>query len=272
MLRNYLKIAVRNLLRNRLYSLINIFGLASGMACCLLILGYVGDELGYDRFHEKGERIYRVIREDTSAQGSIFGPNISGGLAPALLSDLPEVERAVRVNSHGSRPSEFWEDYWQSWVRHGEKVLPVRICDADPDFLELFTFPLVRGTAALEEPHTALITQEMAHKLFGLTAFMVERRSKEIGIRKVMGASVMNVTVMLSKEFTWLVVAANGVAWPIAWLAMGRWLEGFAYRIELGIGMFLLGGVATLLIAWLTVSWQAVRAALANPVEALRYE
>ena len=166
MLRNYLVVAWRNLCRNRVYSSINITSLAIGTACCLLILGYVGDELGYDRFHEKEERIYRVIREDKSDQGSIFGPNISGALVPALRSEYPEVEHAVRVTGVGSL-SEFWSDYWQSWVRRGEKVLPVRICNVDPDFLELFTFPLLRGTAALEDPHTALITREMAQKLFG---------------------------------------------------------------------------------------------------------
>jgi putative ABC transport system permease protein len=107
---------------------------------------------------------------------------------------------------------------------------------------------------------------------FGLTALTLARRTKEIGIRKVLGASVPSVVGLLSKEFTYLVVAANLIAWPIAWYAMHRWLESFAYRIEMGPGVFVLGGLVALGIAWLTVSWQAIRAALANPVEALRYE
>jgi putative ABC transport system permease protein len=108
--------------------------------------------------------------------------------------------------------------------------------------------------------------------LLGLALLSVSRRTKEIGIRKVLGASVPSIVALLSKEFTCLVLAANLIAWPVAYFAMHRWLENFAYRIELGPGVFVLGGLLALLIAWLTVSCQAIRAARANPVEALRYE
>jgi putative ABC transport system permease protein len=108
--------------------------------------------------------------------------------------------------------------------------------------------------------------------LFGLASFTAEQRTKEIGIRKVLGASVGNIVLLLSREFTWLVVAANIVAWPAAYFGMREWLQGFAYRVELGPGLFILGGVAALAVAWLTVSWQAVRAAMGNPVDALKYE
>jgi len=108
--------------------------------------------------------------------------------------------------------------------------------------------------------------------LFGLAAFAAERRTKEIGIRKVLGASVSGIVGMLSKEFIILVLIANVVAWPVAWYAMSRWLQDFAYRISLGIGTFILAGLLALVIALLTVSWQALRAATANPVESLRYE
>ena len=108
--------------------------------------------------------------------------------------------------------------------------------------------------------------------LFGLASFMAEQRTKEIGVRKVLGASVAGIVVLLTREFTKWVLLANLVAWPIAWYAMSRWLEGFAFRVELGWEIFALAGVGALVIAWLTVSWQAVRAALSNPIEALRYE
>jgi putative ABC transport system permease protein len=108
--------------------------------------------------------------------------------------------------------------------------------------------------------------------LFGLASFTAEQRTKEIGIRKVLGASVSGLVLLLSKEFMALVALANLIAWPIAYYAMNRWLQGFAYRIELGPGVFILGGVLALVIALLTVSAQAIRAARANPVEALRYE
>jgi len=108
--------------------------------------------------------------------------------------------------------------------------------------------------------------------LFGLASFMAEQRTKEIGVRKVLGASVAGIVVLLTREFTKWVLLANLVAWPIAWLAINGWLENFAYRTDLSWSSFALAGGAALAIAWLTVSWQAVRAALANPVESLRYE
>ena len=108
--------------------------------------------------------------------------------------------------------------------------------------------------------------------LFGRALFSTERRIKEIGIRKVLGASVLRVVFMLTKDFTRWVIIANLIAWPIAWYAMHKWLENFAYRIDLTIWPFLLSGLLALIIALLTVSWQAIRAATANPVEALKYE
>ncbi|MBA7675580.1 hypothetical protein ES703_83816 [subsurface metagenome] len=108
--------------------------------------------------------------------------------------------------------------------------------------------------------------------LFGLASFTAEQRTKEIGVRKVLGATVTNIVTLLSKEIVVLVLIAAAIAWPLAWYGMGRWLEYFAFRISLGISTFILAGVLALLIALLTVSYQAVRAALANPVEALRYE
>lgn len=108
--------------------------------------------------------------------------------------------------------------------------------------------------------------------LLGLAAFVAERRTKEIGIRKVMGASVAGIVKLLTREFVILVVIANLVAWPIAYWITNRWLQDFAYRITIGIWVFLAAGVLALLIAFMAVAYQAVKAALANPVEALRCE
>lgn len=108
--------------------------------------------------------------------------------------------------------------------------------------------------------------------LFGLAAFMAGQRTKEIGIRKALGATVASLIALLSKDFAKLVLIANLIAWPLAWYVMNRWLEDFAYRIEIGWWVFALAGALALLIALLTVSYQAIKAALANPVEALRYE
>ena len=108
--------------------------------------------------------------------------------------------------------------------------------------------------------------------LFGLAAFTAEQRTKEIGIRKVLGASVSSIALLLSTAFTKLVVAAFVLATPIAYFAMTRWLENFAYRVEMSWPIFLLAGALALAIALLTVSYQAIKAVLTNPVKALRYE
>lgn len=108
--------------------------------------------------------------------------------------------------------------------------------------------------------------------LLGLASFTAERRTREIGIRKVLGSSVGEVVLLLSRELTLLVVVANLIAWPVAYLLMKDWLQGFPYRTDIHISNFILGGLVALVIAWLTVSYQALKAALVDPAEALRYE
>jgi putative ABC transport system permease protein len=108
--------------------------------------------------------------------------------------------------------------------------------------------------------------------LLGLTAFAAEQRTKEIGIRKVLGASVPGIVTMLARELLGLVFVANIVAWPIAFLALRRWLQDYAFRIEIGWGVFLSAGVLTFVIAGVTLSFQSIKAARANPVKSLRYQ
>ena len=108
--------------------------------------------------------------------------------------------------------------------------------------------------------------------LFGLASFAAEKRTKEVGIRKVMGASVMDILYLLSRNFIGLVLIANLIAWPLAWLALHRWIQNYAYRVAISWWVFVLAGVAALLIALATVSFRAVNAALMNPVKTLRAE
>jgi putative ABC transport system permease protein len=108
--------------------------------------------------------------------------------------------------------------------------------------------------------------------LLGLTSYSVTRRIKEIGIRKVLGASITNVVRLISKEFVFAIILACLIAWPLAWYAAKRWLENFAFSISLNWEFFAASALLTLIIALLTASYHALKAALTNPVNALRHE
>jgi putative ABC transport system permease protein len=108
--------------------------------------------------------------------------------------------------------------------------------------------------------------------LIGLSSYMAEEKTKEIGIRKTLGASPRRIVSLFSMDFIKLVVVANAVAWPVGYIVMHRWLQEYAYRTSIGFWVFALTGGLGLLTALLSVGWQTLRAARANPVESLRYE
>ena len=158
MFRNYLIIALRNLNRQKSFSAINILGLAIGLGTCFLIVLYIQDELSFDSWHAKGDRIYRVIRETRSGGQSDYLPYTSGALARALEQDFPEVEKAVRVIT------------WSSVdVRLDEKKFEMGVCVADPELFEIFDFPFARGNleTAFPNPNAIAITESAAKRLFG---------------------------------------------------------------------------------------------------------
>jgi ABC-type antimicrobial peptide transport system permease subunit len=126
--------------------------------------------------------------------------------------------------------------------------------------------------AILSRYFAGLAVLIMCLGLFGLAAFNAETRTKEIGIRKVLGATTQTVVLLLSKDFFKLVLIAILIAFPIAWWAMTKWLAGFEYRIELGPGVFFVAFVAIILITLLTISFQSVKAALASPAKSLKAE
>ena len=134
------------------------------------------------------------------------------------------------------------------------------------------TYSTEQKTGVILNIFSVLIILVACLGLFGLVTYTAEQRTKEIGIRKVLGASVRQVTQMLSKEFVKLVLIASIIAFPVAWWAMNKWLQNFAYRINISWWIFLIAGFAALLIALLTVSFQAIKAAVANPVKSLRTE
>jgi putative ABC transport system permease protein len=108
--------------------------------------------------------------------------------------------------------------------------------------------------------------------LFGLATYSAEQRIKEIGVRKVLGASVYNLASLLSKDFLKLVLIANGIAFPVAWWATNKWLQEYAYHIDIGWWIFAVAGISACAIALITISYQAIKAAIANPVKSLRTE
>ena len=160
MFRNYLTVALRHLLRYKGYSVINVMGLAIGMACCVLILLYVQDELSYDQHHENKVRIYRMAISSTVAGVTHDWAFTPPPWAPVLAEEYPEIEQITRIKPPNSR--------WL--VRHGEERFYERyFVFADPSIFDVFSIPLVQGNpkTVLAEPHTVVVSEAMVKKFFG---------------------------------------------------------------------------------------------------------
>jgi len=159
MLHNYLKMALRTLHKQKVYSSINVFGLALGIACCILMLLFVQHEWLHDRFHERSERIYRVIRSgEASGSGSAYEAELPAPLGPALRETFPDAEQVVRIAGGG-----------RHYVAHEDRVFEEVVHFADPSVFEVFTFPLAPGNPAtvLTRPDGAVVSRRTAQKLFG---------------------------------------------------------------------------------------------------------
>jgi len=158
MIKNYLMIALRNIRRHKIFSFINIAGLAVGMACFLLILLIAYDQLTYDRFHEKKDRIFRLQKSYVVEGNTFLTSRTPAPLGPALKNDLPEVTDYVRIVNYTTSVSN--ED--RSFVERS-------LCLADPSFFEVFSFSLIRGnpTTVLQKPNSVVLTEETAEKYFG---------------------------------------------------------------------------------------------------------
>jgi len=159
MFKNYLLVAFRNLRKQKFYAFLNIAGLALGVTCCLLIGLYVLDELGYDRFHEKADQIYR-INSDIKFGGTEQKLAVtSDPMGPTMVKDYPQVLASVRFRGQGS-----------VLVKKGEQYIKEkRLIYADSSLFDVFTLPLVAGNPqkALVEPNSVVITESMAQKYFG---------------------------------------------------------------------------------------------------------
>ncbi len=188
-------------------------------------------------------------------------------MAIALLSEGRGNYISVRIGSENiSKTLTFLEKTWQSFAP-GQ---PFEYSFLDDDFDRLYRAEQRAGQ--IFTAFSVLAGFIACLGLFGLASFTAEQRTKEIGVRKVLGASLSSIITLLSKEFLKWVLIANIIAWPVSYYAMNRWLQNFAYRISIGPWVFLLAAFIALGIALLTVSFQSVRAALASPVDSLRYE
>ena len=420
MIKNYFKIAFRNLKRNKIYSFINISGLSIGLASAMLILLYVKDEVSYDRFHNNVNNIYRVVTDNKDKDGNRRKDGNSGYFqGPRFTQNVPGIESFVRVKS-GT------ED-----MKTGTEIHPQDLLYVDSGFFSIFSFPLINGShnSCLKEPYSVVISEDIAKKQFGTTdavgkiimlkadsvfspyqvsavakktpqnssikfdmllplqippgegvdnedwfnfflntfvvlnakanvqsiesqmqkfylqdaregirsvkekygdilgtsRYMLQpftamhmstelpaqnglsdasnpmysyilsgialfilliacinfvnltvarsvKRAKEIGIRKVVGATIFNLWTLLSKEFVILVLIACVLAIPLAWYGMYQWLQKYDYRTDIHWWIFAIAVFGALTITILTVSFQAIKAAMANPVNALRSE
>src|SRR5688572_11524328 len=171
MLRNYIKIALRNLIRNKGYSLINIGGLAVGLACCIAIGLYIWDEYSYDRFHTHYDNIYRVVEQQNQA-GTLYDLAVTPGpLAPVLKADFAEIRQTCRIGMK----------WWAGVLQIGDKTVePEKIFEVDNSFFSLFDFTLILGNPkkALLEPDDIVISEKIATQIFGLDW---QRSGKVIG-------------------------------------------------------------------------------------------
>ena len=159
MIKNFIKIALRNIKKHKGYSFINITGLAVGMTCCLLITIWVLDELSYDRFHENAQNLYRV-EENQDYSGREYHVNVTPyPLAPVLKEEVPEIEEVTRYVGAGGKLLRYQDEvYFENNIRA-----------VDPSFLKMFAFPLIQGSedSALESPYSIVISKEMNEKYFG---------------------------------------------------------------------------------------------------------
>lgn len=161
------------------------------------------------------------------------------------------------------------QDIEQEW-RALESDSPFKSTFLDDDLKQHYNAERQSGSVFTTFTSVAIIIACIG--LFSLAAYMAGQKRKEIGVRKVMGASVLSIVFLLSRDFTKLILVSIVLAVPVSYLWMSNWLEEFAYRIDLGVGSFILAGGASLLIGWITVSFQSIKAAIVNPTESLRNE
>ncbi|MCB0687884.1 MAG: ABC transporter permease [Saprospiraceae bacterium] len=184
-------------------------------------------------------------------------------------SNVPGVDGLITIRLNGENVNSTLAGIGTLWQEMQPEV-PFRYTFMDKEWATLYDKEIT--TRKIFQIFTTLAIFIACLGLLALAAFTAERRTKEIGVRKILGASLGNIVTLLSKDFLKLVIIAILIASPLAWYAMSSWLNNFAYRIPIGIGIFILAASLALIIAFLTVSFQSVRAGLRNPMKSLRTE
>jgi ABC-type antimicrobial peptide transport system permease subunit len=191
-------------------------------------------------------------------------------IAPMMIQGPKEFFQVLHIKLNPANPVTADLDKAQKILRQYNPRYPADLVFADEDYANKFQDEQqISQLAGLFAGLTILIS---CLGLFALATYMAENRIQEIGVRKVLGASVSGITFMLAKDFVWLVLAAFAIAAPFAWFAMRQWLGGYDYKTNIGVGVFAISGGMAMLIAIATVSYQSIRAALSNPAKSLRTE
>ncbi len=190
-------------------------------------------------------------------------------IEPMIILMVPDYQRYMLVKIQSENIAGTIENIEASWAKFSPGF-PFEYHFLDEDFDMLYRDEIRSGKIFGYFVILAIFISCLG--LLGLSSFTAEQRTKEIGVRKVLGASVTNIVIILVKEFTKWVLYANLIAWPIAWFMMNNWLQNFAYKTDIGWWVFLLAGGIAFVIAVITISSQAIKAAVANPVKALKYE
>jgi putative ABC transport system permease protein len=218
----------------------------------------------------------KFSEEDSEKEGKVIGvvkdfhyESVLYEISPMVLTMRPfqfnYISAKVRLENV-SQALSFLKAKWQEF----DPGYPFEYFFVDEEFDTYYNFERRQGQLFTYCSILAIFISCMG--IFGLASFTAEKRTKEIGIRKVLGASVSGIVVLLSKEFVKWVLMANIIGWPVAYFVMKRWLQNFAYRVDIGLWMFALSAFLVLSIALLTVSYQSIKTALANPINSLRYE
>ncbi|MEQ9104823.1 MAG: ABC transporter permease [Rhodothermales bacterium] len=190
-------------------------------------------------------------------------------ITPVIFRLQPDNTSILFVRMDGARTKEAMAGLTDVYKQFNpEYAFTARFLDEQFD--EMYRSEAVLGSLSNVFAFVAIFIACLG--LFGLASYTAERRTKEIGVRKVLGASVPGIVGLLSRDYLILVGGAFLVAAPVAYLVMNKWLDEFEYHTDLGVGLLVMAGLATLAIAWLTVSYQSIRAALANPADSLRTE